>query len=315
MSSEAVSVVDKVLPDFLLMKKVKNQAFDLSDEWLDDILPAIAENLQHFKSLLLDAERALHENLVACNVMLENRGYGLPAGRERTISNLSSTVSLQQKYWRMMADHFLQLELYTMSAISEQLSRLEAEAQRHHSDLESVRNRQSRLLSEHGDIVQALEVFNRPSVFSAFKGMIPSDGEVDAIVGLITDPKVDKDTIKTVTRKLTQHVELLEGARSFKQLADVRTKLERKIAETRSLVDDIARRSERADSELKAHQALAGIQPLKAQWLEQARKLENEWGARAIALVSMADRVTFSALESLFEYIRTVHIHYMRTPD
>lgn len=312
MLNESVSLVDKVLPDFLLMKQLKLQAFNLSDEWLDDVLPAIAENLTHFKSLLLEAERALHENLIACRVMLENRGYALS---EPITTHVSSTVALQQKYCRAMAEHFLQFELHALSAISEQLGRLEAEVQRHQDELKGFNSRLARLMSEHADIVQALEVFNRPSVYSAFKGMIPSDEEVDAIVGLITDPKVDKATIKTVTQKLARYVELLEGAKTFKQLADVRTRLERKIAETRSSVDDFERRSEHAASELKAHQALAGLQPLKAHWLEQARKLEHEWGARSGALVSMAEQDTVLALQDLYEYIRTVYMDYVRTPD
>jgi len=315
MQNENILAMDQVLPDLALMKKLKGQAFNLSDEWLDEVLPAIQGLLKDFKLQWLDAERALQASLLGFIGLFENADYSSFGDRNVDEDKIAAAVSAQAGYCKEMAALLLQMKLFSLSMIGDELERLEAEASRRGADLNAFRARLEQLNTEYADVVKAIEMFNRPSVISAFRGMIPSDDEVDAIVGLITDPKVDKEALKTITHKLTSYIETLDGARRFSELGRVRSKLERKILEAKAQVNEHKAQADQADAELKAHQCLTKLEPLKVQWLQEAYKVEREWQVRSDKLASLPGEDGVLALESLYEYTKAVYEGFLTSPD
>ncbi|MCK1978078.1 alpha-xenorhabdolysin family binary toxin subunit B, partial [Jeotgalicoccus huakuii] len=66
--------------------------------------------------------------------------------------------------------------------------------------------------------------------------------------------------------------------------------------------------------ERDAVKALAGVEPLKNEWLQELRKLELQWQAQAAKLdPTMALPDGTAALQDLCEYLKVVQIAYDRS--
>jgi len=309
-----VTNVNATMPDFVQMQKVQDQVFQLIEDWDMKVLPGAREQLGDLRTLLLAVERAFKESLIGGIVLLEDRDFIPSKQGADTHYRLASVLSRLTQHHSLMARQNLRLELFSLSALVASLPTLEKRTASLQEQAIAFDQRLAQLRQQRADIVQAIEVFEKPSVASALKGLIPSNDEIDQVMGLIKDPKVDAGLLKAVTAKLAKHADALEGAKTFSDLSKARTRLEAKIEDALGDQRQVQRTLQAAQDELKAVTALSGLEPLKNEWLHELRKVELEWQAQAAKLNATMDLAAATvALKDLYEYLKAVQLIYDRS--
>lgn len=303
-----------VTPDFVQMQKVQEHIFQLMESWEMKVLPAAREQLDELRTLLLAVERAFKESLIGGIALLDERDF-IP-GKEgaHTHHRLASVLERLSQHHAHLARKNLRLELFSLSALVDSLAALEARTAELQEQAVAFDQRLVQLQQQRADIVQAIELFERPSVASALKGLIPSDDEIDQMMGLITDPKLDAGLLKAVTQKLGKHADALEGAKTFSDLGKARARLDTKIKEALGDQLQVQRTLRTARNEQEAVKELSGVVPLKDAWLHELRKVEAEWQAQAQSLSATMDlEAATVALKGLGEYLKVVQLMYDRS--
>lgn len=309
-----VANVEMTTPDFVQMQKLQDQAFQLMDSWGMKVLPGAGEQLAELRTLLLAVERSFKESLIGAIVLLEDRDFIPSKQGADTHYRLASVLSRLDQHHSLLARQSLRLELFSLSALTEPLPELQKRTASLQERAVAFDQRLAQLQQQRADIVQAIEVFERPSVASALKGLIPSDDEIDQVMGLIKDPKIDAGLLKAVTRRLAKHADVLEGAKTFSDLSKARTRLDAKIEEALDDQQQVRRTLQTAQDELKAGMALSGLEALKNEWLHELRKVELEWQAQAAKLnATMELEAATVALKDLCEYLKAVQLIYDRS--
>lgn len=309
-----VANIQTVTPDFIQMQKVQEHMFQLMESWEMKVLPAAREQLEDLRTLLLAVERAFKESLIGGITLLDEREFIAGKAGADTHQRLASVLERLSQHHAHLARKNLRLELFSLLPLVESLAALSART----SDLQEQAvvfdQRLAQLQQQRADIVQAIELFERPSIASALKGLIPSDDEIDQLMGLISDPKLDAGLLKAVTQKLTRHADVLEGARTFSDLGKARARLDAKIEEALGDQRQVQRTLKKARDEQEAVKALSGLVPLKNEWLHELRKVELEWLARAKPLNAAMDLDAATvALQGLCEYLKVVQLMYDRS--
>lgn len=309
-----VTNVNATLPDFVQMQTVQDQVFHLIQSWDMNVLPGAREQLGELRTLLLSVERAFKESLIGAIVLLEDRDFIPSKLGGDTHYRLASVLSRLSQLHSLLSRQNLRLELFTLSAVVEPLAELDKRIVSLQSQALDFDQRLAQLRQQRADIGQAIELFERPSVASALKGLIPSDDDIDQVIGLITDPKVDASLLKAMTGKLTKHADALEGAKTFSDLSKVRTRLDAKIEEALGDQRQLQRALQSAQGEREAITALSGLEPLKNAWLHELRKVELEWQAQAVKLnATMGLDAATAALKDLCDYLKVVQMAYDRS--
>ncbi|WP_338745037.1 alpha-xenorhabdolysin family binary toxin subunit B [Pseudomonas putida] len=309
-----IANVQTVTPDFVQMQKVQEHIFQLMESWEMKVLPAAREQLDELRTLLLAVERAFKESLIGGIALLDERDF-IP-GKEgaHTHHRLASVLERLSQHHAHLARKNLRLELFSLSALVDSLAALEARTAELQEQAAAFDQRLVQLQQQRADIVQAIEMFERPSVASALKGLIPSDDEIDQLMGLITDPKLDAGLLKAVTQKLGKHADALEGAKTFSDLGKARARLDTKIEEALGDQLQVQRTLQTARNEGEAVKVLSGVVPLKDAWLHELRKVESEWQAQAESLSATMDlEAATVALKGLGEYLKVVQLMYDRS--
>ncbi|MCX2887161.1 MULTISPECIES: alpha-xenorhabdolysin family binary toxin subunit B [Pseudomonas] len=308
-----VAKTETVMPDFLHMQNVQERMFELMEDWEMKVLPAAREQLVELRALLLVVERAFKESLIGGIVLLDERDFIPGNGGIGTHHRLASVLERLGQHHARLANKNLRLELFSLSAIVDALAAAEARTDVLQEQAVAFDQRLATLRQQRADITQAIELFEKPSIASALKGLIPSDDEIDQITGLITDPKLDAGLLKVVTQKLASHADALEGAKTFSDLGKARARLDARIDEALGDQRQVQRALQAARNEQEAVSALAGLVPLKNEWLNELRKVELEWLAQAAPLSATMDLdAATTALRSLCEYLMVVQLRYDR---
>ncbi|CAI3808674.1 hypothetical protein GLGCALEP_05297 [Pseudomonas sp. MM221] len=309
-----VANIQSVTPDFVHMQKVQEQMFQLMESWEMKVLPAAREQLDELRNLLLAVERAFKESLIGGIALLDERDFVPGKDGGDTHHRLASVLERLNQHHAHLARKNLRLELFSLSALVESLSGLAARTADLQEQAVAFDQRLVQLQQQRADIVQAIEVFERPSVASALKGLIPSDDEIDQIMGLISDPKLDAGLLKAVTQKLAKHADALDGAKTFSDLGKARARLDLKIEEALGDQRQVQRTLQTARDELEAAKVLSGVVPLKNAWLHELRKVEAQWQAQAASLSATMDLDAATVtLKGLCEYLKVVQLMYDRS--
>ncbi|WP_455887886.1 alpha-xenorhabdolysin family binary toxin subunit B [Pseudomonas rustica] len=309
-----VANIQTVTPDFIQMQKVQERMFQLMENWEMKVLPAAREQLEELRTLLLAVERAFKESLIGGITLLDEREFIAGKAAGDTHQRLASVLERLSQHHAHLAKKNLRLELFSLSALVESLAALTARTSNLQEQAVVFDQRLAQLQQQRADIVQAIELFERPSVASALKGLIPSDDEIDQLMGLISDPKLDAGLLKAVTQKLTRHADALDGARTFSDLGKARARLDVKIEEALGDQRQVQRALKTARDEQEAVKALSGLVPLKNEWLHELRKVELEWLAQAKPLNAAMDLDAATvALQGLCEYLKVVQLMYDRS--
>ncbi|MFJ4455540.1 alpha-xenorhabdolysin family binary toxin subunit B [Pseudomonas sp. NPDC089392] len=306
--------VKLAMPDFVRMSTVHDQLLQLIDTWDIKVLPAAREQLDELRALLPSVERSFLESLVGAIVLLENREFPPRAQGAVTDSRLASVLARLDQQHALLVRQNLRLELFSLSALGQYVGELENRTAQLGREVGAFKERLVRLRQQRADIVQALELFEKPSVANALKGLIPSEDDIDRVLGLIKDPKIDSELFKAVTQKLNSHIDALEGAKTFSDLSKARARLDVKIKESLGDQAYVQQSLQVAQDELQAVKALSGLELLKEEWLRELRKVEHEWQAQAGQLSALMDlEVATLALKDLCTYLMAVQIAYDRS--
>lgn len=303
-----------VTPNVVEMQQLQDQIFQLIASWEMKVLAAAREQLDELCTLLLGVERAFKESLIGGIVLLEDRHF-IP-GKEGGAAQrrLASVLERLNHHHAHLARNNLRLELFSLSALVESLPELAARTAGLQDQAVAFDERLIQLQQQRTDIVQAIELFEKPSVASALKGLIPSDDDIDQITGLITDPKFDAGLFKAVTQKLARHADALDGAKTFIDLGKARGRLDSKIDAALNDQRQVQGALQAARDEQEAVTALSGLVPLKDGWLLELRKVEAEWRAQVAPLRATMDlEAATVALNGLCEYLKAVQLLYDRS--
>ncbi|MGB8973322.1 MAG: alpha-xenorhabdolysin family binary toxin subunit B [Pseudomonas capeferrum] len=304
-----VANVEYAIPDFTRMQVLEDQAFLLIDTKRQQVLPAAREQLDDLKRLIVAVERFFMESLVGGIVLLENREFVTRTAVVSIDTRLAGVISRLNQHHAVLAKQCLRLELFSLSALVQQLPDLEARTARLDGQVAAFDQRLQQQRQQQADIVQAITLFEKPSISSALKGLIPSEEEIAQIAGLIKDPKVDTQLLTAVVQKLTSHVDVLEGAKTFNDLIKVRAQLDVKISETTGDLATVKHALNDALNEYEAVKLLVGVEPLKQEWLQELRKVEHEWHSQTMQLNPMMDlAVAQVKLQDLCTYLQAVKV-------
>ncbi|WEK32093.1 MAG: alpha-xenorhabdolysin family binary toxin subunit B [Candidatus Pseudomonas phytovorans] len=309
-----VANIQSVTPDFVQMQKVQEHMFQLMESWEMNVLPAAREQLDELRSLMLAVERAFKESLIGGITLLDERDF--VTGNEGAVAHqrLASVLERLSQHHAHLVRKNLRLELFSLSALVDSLAALAERTAGLQGQAVAFDQRLEQLQQQRADIVQAIEVFEKPSVASALKGLIPSDDEIDQIMGLITDPKFDAGLLKVVTQKLASHADALEGAKTFSDLGKARARLDAKIEEALGDQQQVQRTLKAAQDEVEAVKALSAVESLKNDWLRELRLTELEWQAQATKLNAAMDlEAATVALKDLCDYLKVVQLMYDRS--
>ena len=312
MSNQTAIAVGSAVPDFVELNQLRYKAFELCDEWQEEVLPGVQDLCRQLKVVMLDTDRSLRDAVLSGTVLLGNKVFAHSSGKAVATSKIAEVSEKQAALCSGLAQRTLRLELFSLSAIDQQVLRLEksvAELERGMPDELRVQA----LETQHADIVEAIEAFNTPTVTKAFKGLIPSEEDIDAASALFKDPSVDPKLLKFLSRKLQSHLDALEGAQTFHELTQVRKRLYEKLQEARQLRADAQMRKDKTRRELGATRALAGVGAIKDQWLQLVRKVEEYWQyCSSLLTAGMDSDKALIALEDLYHYLQAVQKAFER---
>ncbi|MFB4393227.1 MULTISPECIES: alpha-xenorhabdolysin family binary toxin subunit B [unclassified Pseudomonas] len=305
--------VDSAVPDFVKLNQLRLQLFELCDEWQEDVLPAVRDLCRELKVVMLDTDRTLREVVFGGTVLLGNKLFGFASDTAVSASTIAEASTMQAALCADLAKQTSRLELFSLSAISQQVVRLEKSASELANSEAPAKQRLENLETQHADIVEAIEAFSKPTVRKAFKGLIPSEEEIDAAFGVVKDPGVDPALLKLLSRKLASHLEVLEGARTFSGLTQSRDRLYQKIQEAKQLLDDACASKDKVLRELEATRALAGVGVIKDQWLLLVRKVEGYWQHSSSLLTpGIAADNAMIIFDDLYRYLQAVQKAFER---
>ena len=313
MSNQGPIAVERAVPDFVELKQLKFKAFEMCDEVQDEVTPGVKDLCRQFKEVLLATDRSLREAVLGGTVLLGNKLFALPAEATVPTGKIAEASTLQATLCGELAQQTLRLELLSWSAVDQQVVWLEQSVADLNEEGTPAELRLEKLQQQHADIVAAIDAFETPTVYKAFKGLIPSEEDIDAAFGFIKNPKVDAALLKQVRSKLLSHVEVLEGASTFSELTQVRDRLCESIHEAKQLCEIAQRRKDKAMAELESTRALAGIGSIKDCWLQSARKVEAFWQSCSDTLTAGVEpEKALIVLEDLYRYLLAVQKAFER---
>lgn len=306
--------INAAVPDFVRMQQVQDQIFSLVDAWGMKVLPRAREQLGELRTLLLAVERSFKESLIGAIVLLEDRQFvSSPPGTD-THHRLATVLNRLSQHHSVLARQNQRLELFSLATLIELLPELESRVDLHKQKIVAFDERLAQLRQKQSDIVAAIEVLEKPSVASALKGLIPKDEDIDQIIGLIKDPKIDTSVLKAATQKLREHADVLEGVKTFSDLSDACSRLDARVDGALSDRRHVQQTLESTLDERDAVRALVGVEPLKNEWLNELRKLELQWQTQSATLdPTMALPDGTAALQDLCEYLKVVQMAYDRS--
>ncbi|MBV4490171.1 alpha-xenorhabdolysin family binary toxin subunit B [Pseudomonas oryzicola] len=309
-----VTNIDTVTPDFIKMQKAQDEIFQLIDTWDMKVLAGAREQLGLLRTLMLAVERSFNEFLIGAIVLLDDRAF-VPRRRDADAHDgLSSVLSRLSQLYKELTKQNQRLELFSLSSFEEALPALQRLATSKQQQAVIFSQRLAELRQQKADILQAIEVFDSPSIATVLKGQIPSEEEIDQIAGLISNPKIDAGLIKLVTQKLAKHADALQGAKTFSDLSAARIRLDAKIEVALADQQQALHMQQVSQMELEAMTALCAIEPRRNEWLAELRKVEQECDAQTSKLSAIMDlEVATGALQELCAYLKSVHMAYDRS--
>ncbi len=306
-----VTNVRAVTPDFIKMQQLQDEIFQLIDTWDMKVLAGVREQLGQLRTLMLTVERAFNEALIGAIVLLEDRDFIPHQQAADSHYRLSSVLSRLSQLYTELTRQNQRLELFPLSSFEEALPELRSRAASKQQQAMVFSQRLTQLRQQKADIVQAIEVFDRPSIANVLKGLIPSEEEIDQIMGLVSDPRIDAGLVKLVTQKLGKHADALQGAKTFSDLSAARVRLDTKIEEALADQQQAQHMLQAAQMELDATTALCTIGPRRNAWLAELRKVEQECHVQTSKLsATMNLEVAKVALQELCAYLKSIQMAY-----
>ncbi|MGS7252605.1 alpha-xenorhabdolysin family binary toxin subunit B [Pseudomonas anuradhapurensis] len=306
-----VTNVRAVTPDFIKMQQLQDEIFQLIDTWDMKVLAGVREQLGQLRTLMLTVERAFNEALIGAIVLLEDRDFIPHQQAADSHYRLSSVLSRLSQLYTELTRQNQRLELFPLSSFEEALPELRSRAASKQQQAMVFSQRLTQLRQQKADIVQAIEVFDRPSIANVLKGLIPSEEEIDQIMGLVSDPRIDAGLVKLVTQKLGKHADALQGAKTFSDLSAARVRLDTKIEEALADQQQAQHMLQAAQMELDATTALCAIGPRRNAWLAELRKVEQECHVQTSKLsATMNLEVAKVALQELCAYLKSIQMAY-----
>lgn len=313
MSNKDVMGMQEVIPDFKLMKALQTQMSDLIDEHELHTLPAVQQSLGDWKDLAWSAERSLHQGIVECIALLQGRDFTRFSNEQVRKDKIASVVAQQAQMLETLAQQVLRVERFGLPDFASLGRTLEPRVAALAAESQAINLRLDGLVQQKADLDQIIAAFETPSVSKIFKGLIPSEKELDLMLKTVTDPKINADVLKAALRKLESHADVLACGRKFNDLLKARARLEEKISDARTEARYAKSHMQAAQHELSSNKALAELEPIKEQWLAQILKVEQAWQAQSQALQSLGhSEEVVVALGNLCDYMLAVRSSYER---
>lgn len=298
---------EAALPDFNEMQRLQDAMFERIDQWSSHVLPAVAQQVEDLRTLMLIVERGCKKSWVGAITLLEDRTFSPGAQNSDRASRLGSLLDRLDQHYAEFARLTKRLELFSLAAVSDAVSTLEARTAALQKQAETALARLQTLQEQNDTIVQAIKVFDRPSITKAFKGLIPSTEEVDLLMDTVKDPKVDADLVRVVIAKLNTYAGLIEESKTFDGLVTAHAKTETRLKEAWDDQKRLQGVLQAAQVEQRAVIELSGLASDKEQWQGELDKVESEWTAQRKGLTTtMGSEAATVALLDLYSYLKAV---------
>ena len=300
-----------VIPDFSWLKKTQDDSFDLIDSYEDAVLPAGRELLLGLKNCMLDVERSLQEAVVDGIALLQGRTFSNFKDPHILNSRIATVLRQQDQLRLRLMSQTRELQLFSLAAFEVALPALEQKAGDKGAETEKLSQRLATLETKRDDIAHVISTFEKPSVFKAFKGLIPKEEDIDLILAVTKDPSVTPELLKAASKRLSAYIDEFEKNITVSDLIAARRGLDQKIAEAKKDLANSKRALQVALDQLSANKAIWGLESTKNDWLAQVRKVEQEWQSQADALGSLSDpNAVTVALADLCNYLVAVRLSY-----
>ncbi|KTS95158.1 alpha-xenorhabdolysin family binary toxin subunit B [Pseudomonas parafulva] len=302
-----IMTLDAALPDFNQMQRLQDAMFERIDQWSGHVLPAVAQQVEDLRILVLFVERGCKKSWIGAITLLEDRTFTPAEQNHERASRLGSLLDRLDQHYAEFARLTKRLEVFSLAAVSDAVPALEARTVALQMQSETALARLQRLQEQNDTIVQAIKVFDRPSITQAFKGLIPSAEEVDLVMDTVKDPKVNADLVKAVIAKLNTYADMIEASKTASDLVTAHAQTEARLKEARDDHKRLQSVLQAAQVEQRAILELSGLASDKQQWQDELGKVEREWTAHRKGLTTtMGSEAATVALMDLYNYLKAV---------
>ncbi|MCU1721221.1 alpha-xenorhabdolysin family binary toxin subunit B [Pseudomonas sp. 5P_5.1_Bac1] len=319
MNNPMTAVDDYPLPAVAKMTVLRERILEVIYNDTQGLLPVFVESAQNLASAVLKTDRMLNDQVLSTLVLLRNHMWDdlctsleaarrLPAqGEQRDMAVRNRERDLEQDAQRDVERlESKELEIEEQLRALEAL-RLPATGQRSASLIEqrdnllkliaSERGRMSSLDARIADTTLVIDAFDAPSVSKVFKGLIPTEQEVEQVTKALAGKGVSSDLLISASKRF---VDNLSGVMEGRKLLDLTRARNRLVSERdairRELFDWDAKQAG-LERELGQLPNVTVLSDLRSQWLEQGRVLTRSWAMQVAvmkqqtSLADLADRL------------------------
>lgn len=334
MNTSITPVDDYPHPAVAKMTSLRERILDVIYNDTQGLLPMFVESAQGLASALLKTDRMLNDQVLGTLVLLRNHTWEdigtsleearrLPAQsdeqRDMTVRNRERDLEqdAQRDVERLeskgleIEEQLRALEALRLPASGERSASLTEQRDNLLKAMASERGRVDSLESRIADITLVIDAFDVPSVSRVFKGLIPTEQEIEQVTKALAGKGVSPALLMSASKTFVNNLSGVMEGRKLLDLTRARTRLwNERDALRKELLDWDAKQAV-LERELRQLPNVALLSDLRAQWLEQGRVLVRSWAAQVAvmkqqtSLVALADRL--AAMTRYLLAVRRLH--------
>lgn len=325
---------DYPLPAITRMNALRQDFLDQINAASSVLLPVLCEQLNDLAEELLRAERLLSERVVSAFILLENHNWGSleetleesrrlsrpgdgqqdtgVCSREKDIErDAQRDFQRVEARGREVAEALQRLEAARLPEVSERINSLTGQRDKLFESITAQDAQIARMDERIQDIEGVINAFDAPNAMKLFKGLIPSEEEIDVLMKSVAANGLNPQLLKLASKSFLENLSMvIEG----RKLVDVIKERNRLLGERNARGNDVLdwrARMAKVERELAQLPKIAVLQTVRSQWLEEARILSNGWSEHLrlmreqTSLAGLAD-----ALSRLAHYLLAVRRLY-----
>lgn len=167
--------------------------------------------------------------------------------------------------------------------------------------------RMQKLDTQIADMTQVINAFEAPGLAKIFKGLIPTQQEIDLVMKTLATNTLSVDLLKLASDKFTENLATVMEGRKLTDLIQRRNAL---VDERGAICIELASweaTQARLERELAQLPNLRALDDLRGQWLEQALVLSRSWSEQVVVMKQQTSlRELAGCLSQMAHYLLAV---------
>lgn len=307
MNTSVTPVDDFLYPAVAKMVSLRERILDVINNDTQGLLPMFVESAQGLASAVLKTDRMLNDQVLSTLILLRNHTWDdlctsleearrLPAqsneqrdmvqrNRERDLEqDAQRDVERLQSKGLEIEEQLRALETLRLPAAGERAASLTEQRDNLLDAMASQRGRMDSLESRIADTTVVINAFDVPSLSKVFKGLIPTELEIEQVTKALAGKGVSPDLLMSASKTFVNNLSGVMEGRKLLDLTRVRNRLlNERDAVRRELLDWEAKQAV-LERELRQLPNVTLLSDLRNQWLEQGQILLRSWATQVAAM-------------------------------